>query len=81
MSQTPLSSGLASASATPSDLDPASLISTDMSDFTVSLLLLAHMKFTDFPQPMDFGGWFDDLDFTGAELWDPNLFGNLPTFP
>lgn len=29
---------------------------------------------------MDIGGWFDGLDYTGSELWDPELFGNLPTF-
>lgn len=56
-------------------------MSTDFGDFTVSCLVPLNIKYTDFSQPMDLGGWFDDLDFTGAELWDPDLFGNLPTLP
>ncbi|KAJ6140703.1 hypothetical protein N7497_011596, partial [Penicillium chrysogenum] len=52
--QTSVPSGTTPASKTPSDIDPASLLSTDFSDFT----------------PMDLGGWFDGLDYTGPELWD-----------
>ncbi|CAG8260915.1 unnamed protein product [Penicillium nalgiovense] len=64
--QTSILSGITPASTTPSDIDPASLLSTDFSDFT----------------PMDLGGWFDGLDYTGPELWDwdADLSGNLPTF-
>ncbi|CAI7639795.1 unnamed protein product [Penicillium glandicola] len=53
-------------SATPSDIDPASLLSNDFTDFT----------------PIDLGGWFDGLDYTGPELWDwdADLSSNLPTF-
>lgn len=28
---------------------------------------------------MDLGGWFDGLDTGSTELWDNNLFGNLPS--
>jgi hypothetical protein len=81
-SQTPLPSGLTPASATPSDMDPASLISTDFSDFTVSLPLLYDVGcFTDSVQPMDLGGWLDGMDYTGPELWDTDLFSNIPVFP
>jgi hypothetical protein len=80
--KTPLPSGLTPASATASDIDPASLISTDFSDFTVSSPLRANLgKLTDLLQPMDLGGWFDGLDYTGPELWDGDLFSTLPTFP
>ena len=30
---------------------------------------------------MDLGGWFDSLDYTGPDLWDADLFKNLPAFP
>ncbi|CAG8410564.1 unnamed protein product [Penicillium salamii] len=78
--QTPSPSEFTPTSTTLSDLDPASLISTDFSDLAVSLSLARSAYFTDFRQPMDIGGWFDGLDYTGSELWDPDLFGNLPTF-
>ncbi|KAJ6028960.1 hypothetical protein N7444_011947 [Penicillium canescens] len=63
--QTPILSGATPMTGTPSDIDPSSLLSTDFSDFT----------------PMDLGGWFDGLDYTGPELWDADLFKNLPAFP
>ncbi|KAJ5186058.1 hypothetical protein N7491_006071 [Penicillium cf. griseofulvum] len=64
--QTSIPSGTTPASATPSDIDPTSLLLNDFGDFT----------------PMDLGGWFDGLDYTGPELWDwdAGLSGNLPTF-
>ncbi|KGO67494.1 Transcription factor, fungi [Penicillium italicum] len=65
--QTFIPSETTSASATPSEIDPASLLLTNFSDAT----------------PMDLGGWFDGLDYTGPELWDwdTNLSVNFPTFP
>ncbi|KAJ6089294.1 hypothetical protein N7467_004510 [Penicillium canescens] len=63
--QTPILPGATPMTGTPSDIDPSSLLSTDFSDFT----------------PMDLGGWFDGLDYTGPELWDADLFKNLPAFP
>ncbi|KAJ5689820.1 hypothetical protein N7462_004212 [Penicillium macrosclerotiorum] len=44
------------------DFDLPSLLSTDFGEF----------------MPLDLGGWFDTLDPTGQELWDNNLFNNLP---
>lgn len=81
--QTSIPSGTTPASATPSDIDPASLLSTDFSDFTVSYCSShAVWGYADLSQPMDLGGWFDGLDYTGPELWDwdADLPGNLPTF-
>ncbi|OQE41035.1 hypothetical protein PENCOP_c005G03912 [Penicillium coprophilum] len=64
--QASIPSGTTPTSATPSDIDPASLLSNDFSDST----------------PMDFGGWFDGLDYTGPEFWDwdTELSANFPTF-
>ncbi|KAJ5129160.1 uncharacterized protein N7515_005199 [Penicillium bovifimosum] len=65
--QTPVPSSATPASATPSDVDPMSLLSNDFSDFT----------------PMDMGGWFEGLDYTGTELWDWNAdlsASLLPTY-
>jgi hypothetical protein len=81
--QTSIPSGTTPASSTPSDIDPAPLLSTDFSDFTVSYCSSdAVWDYADLPQPMDLGGWFDGLDYTGPELWDwdADLSGNLPTF-
>ncbi|EKV11590.1 C6 transcription factor, putative [Penicillium digitatum PHI26] len=65
--QTSIPSETTPAAATPREIDPASLLSTDFSGL----------------MPMELGGWFDGLDYTGPELWDwdANLAGNLPTFP
>ncbi|CAG8144340.1 unnamed protein product [Penicillium olsonii] len=78
--QTPLPSEFTPTSTTLSDLDPAALISTDFNDFAVSLFAAQSAYPVDLWQPMDIGGWFDGLDYTGSDLWDPELFGNLPTF-
>lgn len=81
-SQTPIASGTTPASATPSDIDPASLLSNDFSDFTVSFHPSEVVEdYADSSQPMDLGGWFDGLDYNGPELWDWNadLSINLPT--
>jgi hypothetical protein len=82
--QTPVPSSTTPASATPSDVDPVSLLSNDFSDFTVSLPNLEHFEYyADLLQPMDLGGWFDGLDYTGPGLWDwdADLSANLlPTF-
>ncbi|KAJ5337214.1 uncharacterized protein N7506_005236 [Penicillium brevicompactum] len=64
-SLTPIASGLTPSATTPSDFDPVSFMYGDFSDFT----------------PMEIGGWGDGMDLNGSELWDPELFANLPTFP
>ena len=81
--QTSIPSGTTPAAATPSDIDPASLLSTDFSDFTVSYSSSdVAQGCADISQPMDLGGWSDGLDYTGPELWDwdASLSINLTTF-
>ncbi|KAJ5549699.1 hypothetical protein N7535_002364 [Penicillium sp. DV-2018c] len=65
--RTPVLSSTTPTTATPSDVDPMSLLSNDFSDFT----------------PMDMGGWFEGLEYTGTELWDWNAdlsASLLPTY-
>ncbi|KAJ5684856.1 uncharacterized protein N7477_001201 [Penicillium maclennaniae] len=64
--QTPVvPDGTTPISASSLDLDLPSLLSTDFGDLA----------------SMDLGGWFDGLDTANTELWDNNLFGNLPPIP
>ncbi|KAJ5407626.1 hypothetical protein N7509_001509 [Penicillium cosmopolitanum] len=62
--QTPvLPASTTPASGISNDFDLPSLFSADLGDFT----------------PLDLGGWFDNLDYSGTEPWDGNLFGGLPS--
>lgn len=75
------------ASGTSNDFDLPSLFSADLGDFTVCQAFLNKASinietFTDSLQPLDLGGWFDNLDYGNMETsWDETLFGGLPPMP
>jgi hypothetical protein len=80
--QTPvLPASTTPASGTSNDFDLPSLFSADLSDFTVrdATGSILYDPFSDLLQPLDLGGWFDNLDYGGTEPWDDNLFGTLPS--
>lgn len=81
--QTPvLPASTTPASGISNDFDLPSLFSADLGDFTVceaSTDFVLYDSFANLLQPLDLGGWFDNLDYSGTEPWDGNLFGGLPS--